>query len=517
MKKLYYLFLIAVFLTTCTGCNSNDAAPHAQSTNNYLAFSNAQPAQVDLGSLNGVPIDNNTPLEQATSYSLTQLQDFFGSYSFSEVGIYMNETSVIQDWQQTHSLVFTNEHLPTNILRYTQRQDSHKAYSIYRVNEGGFYYVFWNELANENSDIYAGESHYVMDYALYFNGFVDQANFLQLQVGQSNLENVCAIDSGSEITLTSSLTVCVSVHYLKNRLCAVAYYTPITLENLSNNQNRTRNRFQLTAISFHPIGEFGVMRYVLSTDIPSDWLEPIDTVSTINTAEKLSASQANLESNFNAVPLENSASNYQNFLTNNTVSLESTLTAAYPISNLQAFFNNDVCKPLADWEPLHTIYQVHTTFPIEIVRSVQSFRPMKYTVYRVQEGGYYYVFWEERSWDDQTLYPYATFYLNGFCNWDDFTSLVIGKSTMADFYTIDPIAKLEYWPEYEQYSTTSFLTDGLCITVLYTTPKSWDVSNSIADLPQQDFLVESIEISSVIAQTESSTLYLNAVLLQDLP
>ena len=521
MKK--FCLLIFLFLFALSGCragNSPGSPDHADSAANdqYAAASvsaqfTAEPAQTEQNSLNGVPIDNDTPLEQATSYPLEQLQEFFGSYSFSEIGMYTSQTLSIQDWQQTHSLVFTNEHLPSNILRYTQRQDFCMAYSIYRVEEGGFYYVFWIELA-ENPALYVGERPYVMDCAQYFNGFASPEAFLQLQIGQSNLEDLHTLDTGTEVTFTPNFYT--SVHYLDNGLCITADYRPDYMAPRFDKIDQTsREHFRLNSLTFRPAGQSGNLRFVLSDDIPADWFTSAPAAS-VAAAKKYSAVQANLETSFPATPAEKVSTDTGGFTIDNTIPLEAALIVAYPLEQLQSYFSQDIDPSSFQWITEREIAQVNERFPIEVLREMQLPQPIeyisRYTVYRVQEGGYYYVFW--RSSSEGTPCSYITFYLDGFGQWHDFSALIAGKNTLADVCTIDPAANLVFSPMIHRYQTIHFLKDGLCLIIDYTQPENWKNSSAAADLPKQDFVIHSLCLTTL---SQSEFFIFGSVSMQDLP
>ncbi len=113
------------------------------------------------------------------------------------------------------------------------------------------------------------------------------------------------------------------------------------------------------------------------------------------------------------------------------------LTEKYGIEDLREFFENT-------GERLG-IREVHEQFPIELTRS------NGYTMYRVREGGYYYVFWE-RPWseigdEDTENEPTVsrTLYLSEHYKEDEvFEGIEKGRSKAEEVVEIDPYAEFIY-------------------------------------------------------------------------
>ncbi|MBQ4283117.1 MAG: hypothetical protein IJB96_04225 [Lachnospira sp.] len=119
-------------------------------------------------------------------------------------------------------------------------------------------------------------------------------------------------------------------------------------------------------------------------------------------------------------------------------SLDELLTVEYGIEELREFFggrnSNEVSNE--DEYPL-TYTEVNKRFPVEVIRS------RNYSVYKVIEGGYFYVFWQ-RGFDSKAgkyvgdLHVYFSGYINGTQNQNLLYSINVDETTIADVRKLDP-------------------------------------------------------------------------------
>ncbi len=131
---------------------------------------------------------------------------------------------------------------------------------------------------------------------------------------------------------------------------------------------------------------------------------------------------------------------YKEYLTQDEIYPTNALTNEYDISELKEYFESSGEK--------QTISEVNERFPIELTRS------NGYTLYKVKEGGYYYVFWE-RPWseigdEDENNEPtvYSTLHLSEqYRDEEIFDEIEAGSSTAADVLNIDPYAEMIYQNE----------------------------------------------------------------------
>ena len=133
------------------------------------------------------------------------------------------------------------------------------------------------------------------------------------------------------------------------------------------------------------------------------------------------------------------------FKENGTVSLSDAITKEYNINDLKNYFKN--YKPEGYFNQFKQeseyIYDVDSVFPVEILR------PGGYSVYKVKQGGYYFVFWAEdlvlnddgsynREEDKRVYSIFSTAYFTHLVNEKNFESITPGISTAQDVYEIDP-------------------------------------------------------------------------------
>lgn len=119
-------------------------------------------------SVDGFVIDNSKSLEDllTTEYSLEELEKYFGKNASLGAGI-VKEAS--RDLSKSYSWDEVNSKFPVECLRYNICTH----YSVYKVKEGGFFYVIWmvldkstpKEILDENELIRAYYSIYIDELA----------------------------------------------------------------------------------------------------------------------------------------------------------------------------------------------------------------------------------------------------------------------------------------------------------------------------------------------------------------
>lgn len=162
---------------------------------------------------------------------------------------------------------------------------------------------------------------------------------------------------------------------------------------------------------------------------------------------------------------------YREFVADDSKQLSDILTKEYELQALKDFFCNHHMNEHSlnsgnDTFPL-TISEVHKQFPIEVIRNND------YSVYKVVNGGYYYVFWikpfdlELGQTAGQPV-VYFTAYILSPMEESDFDSLEMGISTAEDVYLIDPSFELIFLASNGIYSY-SYLNEGTMMEIEYTT------------------------------------------------
>ena len=203
------------------------------------------------------------------------------------------------------------------------------------------------------------------------------------------------------------------------------------------------------------------------------------------------------------------------FTPNNTTPLADLLDESYTLSTLENFFQISTFKNSkvfvldnigrADersWD------EVHASFPIKCLRYNNN---KHYSVYKVTEGGYYYVFWNvplkedvliEPAEETDTIQVQATLYLNNLPSIQSFKSLKKNRSTAEDVYSIDPFMEMNFLSSL--VSSYTRIDDNRIIAVRYT-------HTSLENL--NDLIIHNIYLCS----TNSSNAFTASILSEDLP
>ena len=209
----------------------------------------------------------------------------------------------------------------------------------------------------------------------------------------------------------------------------------------------------------------------------------------------------------------------QGFIADDSRSLEDILTKEYGLQELKSFFgeippNESVGYELSENKAGLTINYVNENFPIECLRLNH------YVVYKVSEGGYFYVFWslfidqtsEESGHsvedvDNAMVYFTAYLYPSSMKRASDFDSIKEGVSTAEDVSRVDPAFELSFLVSSGTRSY-SLLEDGSVMEIWY--------KRSLRVESRRDLVVERKEIGPRKRGTVTSG-GMAAVLLKDLP
>lgn len=153
-----------------------------------------------------IPINNTIKISEINfvEYSLFELNNYFGEYSEQEKSVFNCNN------QEKLNIQKVNNIYPIQIIR--KNEDIY--YSIYKVKEAGYYYVFW--LIDEINDCFVTDTFYI-------NKLKEFADFNSLKMGISTYEDVYSIDSASELILMLSNGI-YSYSLLKdNKLLQIEY------------------------------------------------------------------------------------------------------------------------------------------------------------------------------------------------------------------------------------------------------------------------------------------------------
>lgn len=130
------------------------------------------------------------------------------------------------------------------------------------------------------------------------------------------------------------------------------------------------------------------------------------------------------------------------FMTDNSTSLCRLLTEEYSCEELKEFFLKCNRNDKSNVDTLLSFTQVNEKFPIEVLRKNNH---SVYSVYKVKEGGYFYVFWADTA-QDALGEPivYFSAHIESVINENLFLTLKIGRSTAIDVQKIDPSFELDF-------------------------------------------------------------------------
>lgn len=150
-------------------------------------------------------LNNDVPLEMCTqvSYEIQTMRDYFGEISLSELVTrhlgkpFMGSTIYIDE---------ANKHFPiTNLRQATDPLDGSaygNPYSVYRITEGGYFYVFWDIFSDDSLDSNETWRHGVPIAAqtMYLKETPSNLDFSHIEPGKSTAEDVAKVDPNIAIT-----------------------------------------------------------------------------------------------------------------------------------------------------------------------------------------------------------------------------------------------------------------------------------------------------------------------------
>lgn len=186
--------------------------------------------------------------------------------------------------------------------------------------------------------------------------------------------------------------------------------------------------------------------------------------------------------------------------------LQDALTMEYDLRELEKYFkgrNINENIVMNNSLPVLSYSEVNEKFPIEVTR------PEGYSVYKVSQGGYFYIFWaisqkENADVKNEDMYVYFSAYLASPANLNDFDMLTPGESTAADVRRVDPNMELSFLRSCGIFSY-SFLDDTTILQVEYTHKGE---INGYGDLVVKNIVV--------VPKSSTSSSY-DSILLSDLP
>lgn len=160
----------------------------------------------------GFEVDNTKPLDEInfTYYSKSELENYFLRASKQEFGKENKSTDF--------SIATVNEKFPIECLR----ENENSFYSVYAVDEGGYFYIFWVESFSDSQEIngiaYISESDTPDNAVVGFSTYLSSSNskpiddFNEIKEQVSTFSDVYKIDPNTELSFSlSSRTVSYSL------------------------------------------------------------------------------------------------------------------------------------------------------------------------------------------------------------------------------------------------------------------------------------------------------------------
>lgn len=150
----------------------------------------------------------------SNSYDLKELESYFGNYHYNEA-YSVTDTNIL-------TISEVNNHFPIEFLRTSY-------YSLYKVKQGGYYYVFWGEALSNESDNNIHDT--IITYCTYISSAKTSDFFKTIQVGISTLKDVYSIDPWLELCLLKSSGIYSYSYLNSNSIVRIEY------ENITSNYN----------------------------------------------------------------------------------------------------------------------------------------------------------------------------------------------------------------------------------------------------------------------------------------
>lgn len=333
-------------------------------------------------------------LSNTSSESIPLMGILKNAYSIEDLraffGLAQNESSkrLLITEQELLTGKYVNETFPVACIRETTAPFS---YSIYQVKEGGYFYVFWlKDSGTSLEQIENIKAHFVT----YITKRQTASDFDAIQVGSSSLAEVSAIDPARDLSLTMSKGVS-TFSVLKDNTVLEILYEGSTEENMIVKSK--------DIISCEAAQSATYLALIYSGDFPER-------------------------------------------TTDDTSSLDQALTKEYDLSELSAFFENTNINESSGLNLTTqnlSFSQVNQAYPVEILRSGG------YSVYKVKQGGYFYVFWVDTfnaatGQIDNEPAVYFTAYLSSNIGRVAFDKIKLGISTAEDVKAVDPAFELSF-------------------------------------------------------------------------
>lgn len=126
------------------------------------------------------------------AYDIEELNNFFSDYSENEHIGFQNNNNLL-----ALTINMVNQRFPIEILRSN-------GYSVYKVKSGGYFYVFWLNPFNSNSESTQSIDEPIVYFTAYLPSSKEASDFDSLKAGVSTADDVALIDPSVELTFLMS-------------------------------------------------------------------------------------------------------------------------------------------------------------------------------------------------------------------------------------------------------------------------------------------------------------------------
>ena len=163
--------------------------------------------------------------------------------------------------------------------------------------------------------------------------------------------------------------------------------------------------------------------------------------------------------------------------------LEDAALTSYPLEQLRSCFpysssvENNWCGATENLDD-YNYMEITDAFPGGVLRAYNysADEVCYYTVYKVQEGGWFYVFWDTvravvpADAELPKMWTSTMLYVPELKDYEDFADLEIGVSTGADVTKIDPAGQFMFALS-SRTPSWHLLSDGSVLEIVYTVPE----------------------------------------------
>lgn len=208
---------------------------------------------------------------------------------------------------------------------------------------------------------------------------------------------------------------------------------------------------------------------------------------------------------------------------NTTIESDKELTVSYSLADLESFIKDRIAESALFFDdeshPPLFYSELDEQFPVEVLNPGNDGVIMGYTVYRITEGGYYYVFFGHGApvdapshssadcSDKEHMLVYNCAYYGALNKKSDFKSLKVGVSTAEDVLKIDPNAQWRSFSARGRVSS-SLIRNNQVVEITYT-----NIEPGKTPIEPCQLVIKKIEIVPI----EQSSSYFYNVPVGDLP